>query len=120
VATLHAQAGFGALSDHPDAASRVVQGLIQGILVGTGFIGAGVILRDQSSGKVHGLTTAAAVWVTAGVGIVCGLGDWFAAGVAVPLVLLVLTFGGWLERRFHRLLRGAPARDAPPPPRGDG
>jgi putative Mg2+ transporter-C (MgtC) family protein len=112
VATLHAQVGAGRLSDHPDAASRVVQGVIQGILVGIGFIGAGVILHDQSRRRVHGLTTAAAVWVTAGIGIVCGLGDWPVVLIAVPLVLAVLVFGGWVERTFHRLVRGAP-EDAP-------
>lgn len=112
VATLHAQVGSGRLSDDPDAASRIVQGLIQGILAGIGFIGAGVILRDQSSHKVHGLTTAAAVWVTAGIGIVCGLGDWVVVVIALPLVLAILLVGGWIERRFHRLVKGAP-EDAP-------
>jgi putative Mg2+ transporter-C (MgtC) family protein len=112
VATLHAQVGTGRLSDHPDAASRVVQGLIQGILAGIGFIGAGVILHDRSKRRVHGLTTAASVWVTAGIGIVCGLGDWVVVVVALPLVLAVLCFGGWTERAFHRLVKGAP-EDAP-------
>ena len=47
------------LNDHPDALSRVVQGLIQGIMGGISFIGAGVILRDARSRTVEGLTTAA-------------------------------------------------------------
>src|SRR5688500_1713477 len=45
-----------------DAVSRV----IQGVLTGIGFLGAGVIFRGQSPDQVEGLTTAAAVWLTAG------------------------------------------------------
>jgi hypothetical protein len=56
---------FGQLSENPDALSRVVQGVIQGVLTGVGFICAGVILRDRQGFTVHGLTTAATVWVTA-------------------------------------------------------
>jgi putative Mg2+ transporter-C (MgtC) family protein len=115
VAALDAQIGAGRLSDHPDAASRVVQGVIQGILSGIGFIGAGVILHDQSRRRVRGLTTAAAVWVTAGIGIVCGLGAWSVVGIAMALVLAVLVFGGWAERTFQRLVKGAP-EDPPDQP----
>jgi hypothetical protein len=46
---------------NPDALSRVVQGIIQGIMAGISFIGAGVILRDAKAGTVEGLTTAATV-----------------------------------------------------------
>ena len=53
---------------HVDAMSRV----IQGIMTGVGFIGAGVIMRGQTDVKVHGLTTAAAVWITAALGVLCG------------------------------------------------
>jgi putative Mg2+ transporter-C (MgtC) family protein len=56
-----------------DALSRVIQGIVAGI----GFLGAGVILRDR--GHIRGVTTAAGVWVTAGVGIACGLGEYLLA-----------------------------------------
>jgi putative Mg2+ transporter-C (MgtC) family protein len=56
-------------ADHPDALSRVVQGVIQGVMGGIGFIGAGVILRDAQTETIKGLTTAATVWVTAALGI---------------------------------------------------
>ena len=65
---------FSFMDNHPDALSRVVQGVIQGIMAGISFIGAGVILRDHKAGEVTGLTTAATVWVTAALGIACGLG----------------------------------------------
>jgi putative Mg2+ transporter-C (MgtC) family protein len=85
-------------ADHPDALSRVVQGAIQGIMAGISFIGAGVILRDRESKTVEGLTTAATVWVTAALGIACGLGAWTIAGVALLLSLGLLLAVGWLER----------------------
>lgn len=86
------------LSDHPDALSRVVQGIIQGIMAGISFIGAGVILRDWESKTVEGLTTAACVWVTAALGIACGLGAWTIVGVALLFALALLVAVGWLER----------------------
>jgi putative Mg2+ transporter-C (MgtC) family protein len=88
------------LSEHPDALSRVVQGLIQGIMAGISFIGAGVILRDLNAKVVHGLTTAATVWVTAALGIACGLGAWRTTGISLVLALLLLAGLGWLERLF--------------------
>src|SRR5262245_22834704 len=47
------------ISEHPDALSRVVQGVVQGIMAGISFIGAGVILRNKKRRTVEGLTTAA-------------------------------------------------------------
>ena len=86
------------LADHPDALSRVVQGAIQGIMAGISFIGAGVILRDREAQTVEGLTTAATVWVTAALGIACGLGAWIIAGIALALSLGLLLGVGWFER----------------------
>jgi putative Mg2+ transporter-C (MgtC) family protein len=80
------------LAAHPDALSRVVQGIIQGILTGVGFIGAGVILRDRQTHTVHGLTTAATVWVTAALGIACALAAWriVLGGVVIAVLVLFL------------------------------
>ena len=49
------------MQSNPDAMSRVVQGIIQGIMGGISFIGAGIILRNAEAGTVEGLTTAATV-----------------------------------------------------------
>lgn len=76
--------------DNKDALSRVVQGLIQGVMAGIGFIGAGVIIRRPEVDLVRGLTTAATVWVTAAIGIACGLGQWIVVGTATVLALIVL------------------------------
>ncbi|HYJ58315.1 MAG TPA: MgtC/SapB family protein [Methyloceanibacter sp.] len=93
LSTIH----FEGLANHPDALSRVVQGIIQGIMAGIGFIGAGVILRDRETQTVKGLTTAATVWVTAALGIACGLAAWTIVGLSVALALFLLVGLGWLE-----------------------
>ena len=49
------------MADNPNAMSRVVQGIVQGVMAGISFIGAGVILRDAKARTVEGLTTAATV-----------------------------------------------------------
>ena len=89
---------FENLVGHPDALSRVVQGVIQGLMAGISFIGAGVILRDPGKQTVEGLTTAATVWVTAALGIACGLAAWKIAATGVVLALVLLAVFGWIER----------------------
>jgi putative Mg2+ transporter-C (MgtC) family protein len=89
---------FENLVAHPDGLSRVVQGVIQGIMAGISFIGAGVILRDPGKRTVDGLTTAATVWVTAALGIACGLAAWKIAATGVGLALFLLVGVGWIER----------------------
>jgi len=86
VATINVQGLF----DNKDALSRVVQGLIQGVMAGIGFIGAGVIIRKPEHDIVRGLTTAATVWVAAALGIACGLGQWLVVGFATLISLIVL------------------------------
>lgn len=88
---------------HPDATSRVVQGIIQGVMTGIGFLGAGVVLVNRSQMRIQGLTTAAAVWVTAALGIACALASWplILAGVSLTLFLLVIVHPveRWLEAK---------------------
>jgi putative Mg2+ transporter-C (MgtC) family protein len=91
----------------PNAVSRVVQG----ILTGVGFLGAGVILRDPM-GHVTGLTTAATIWICAVLGIVCGLGYWWLLGSAAVITLLLLLVGRPIERLAEKLFH----RHASEPP----
>jgi putative Mg2+ transporter-C (MgtC) family protein len=97
--------------------SAAVLRTIQGIMAGIGFLGGGVILRDDSHQSVHGLTTAASVWVVASLGIACGAGQWLTAVMALVLTLSVLIFLGRIEKRcIGWFTRGqAPAE----PPRAD-
>jgi putative Mg2+ transporter-C (MgtC) family protein len=92
-------AGSGPLigADHPDALSRVIQGVVAGI----GFLGGGVILRGATGLQVYHLVTAASLWVTTGVGILCGLGEYLVAGAATLLVLAVLVIGLPVDRRLY-------------------
>jgi putative Mg2+ transporter-C (MgtC) family protein len=72
-----------------DAMSRVIQGLVTGI----GFLGAGTILKISEDKEIHGLTTAAGVWMTAAASVAIGLGQiavGLAAGLMAWMVLAVL------------------------------
>jgi putative Mg2+ transporter-C (MgtC) family protein len=80
----------------------VVQGIIQGVMTGISFIGAGVILRDARTKMVEGLTTAATVWVTAALGVACGLGEWRSVAVAVPVALVLLVIVPWIENALSK------------------
>lgn len=78
-------------------ASRV----IQGVLTGIGFLGAGVIVRRNVGDRIHGLTSAACAWITACLGLACGLAAWPVIAIAVVLVFVLLVFGGPFERLLH-------------------
>lgn len=102
VSTVH----YGNLAEHPDALSRVVQGIIQGVMAGIGFIGAGVILRDTKEKTVKGLTTAATVWVTAALGIACGLAAWQIVVLAVLFAVFLLVGVARIEQAFEKTDEG--------------
>ncbi len=87
------------------ALSRVIQGLVAGI----GFLGAGTILKLGDRVEVHGLTTAASIWVTAAVGVAAGLGHiWLAALASVF---------GWVVlgpvKRLEKSAKAGPPTDGP-------
>lgn len=77
--------------------------VIQGIVMGVGFIGAGVIGRSrergETEGEVQGLTTASGIWTTTAIGIAVGAG-WFVVAVMTTLITLFVTWGlGLLLRK---------------------
>jgi putative Mg2+ transporter-C (MgtC) family protein len=80
-----------------DDVSRVLQGVIAGI----GFLGAGAIIKFAEPGRVLGLTTAASIWATAAIGVACGLGHLATAIFATLLALLILAVLLRLERRVE-------------------
>ena len=61
-----------------------------GVVVGVGFIGAGVILRGAREEEVAGLTTAATIWVTAGIGLAAGAGMYLPSVIATVVILGIL------------------------------
>src|SRR5437763_3735631 len=70
--------------------------MAQGIMTGIGFLGGGVIFKEGLT--VRGLTTAASIWVTASIGILVGIGFWFAALVGTLATLAVLAVFRWIEQ----------------------
>jgi putative Mg2+ transporter-C (MgtC) family protein len=81
--------------------SRVIQGIVTGI----GFLGAGVIVRAGSGFHVQGLTTAACTWLAACFGVTCAVGDWRIVTIGLALAFAILLGGGPLEKMLRRNLR---------------
>jgi putative Mg2+ transporter-C (MgtC) family protein len=88
------------INDDPAATSRVIQGIITGI----GFLGAGVILHPDGGRSVRGLTTAATIWISATLGLACGVAAWPAVAIGTACTLVILVLGGPVERLLHRML----------------
>ena len=78
--------------------SRVIQGIVTGI----GFIGAGTILKLTEQREIEGLTTAAGLWMTAAIGVACGLGALGIAVIATVLMVIVLALQGVEEALNNR------------------
>jgi putative Mg2+ transporter-C (MgtC) family protein len=91
--------------------SRVIQGTVTGI----GFLGAGVILRNEDRGSVYGLTTAAMIWLAAALGLACGAGYWRVSLITAALTLAVLVGGGAVEDVIVRWLSVLTDRKVKPP-----
>jgi len=87
------------VQDDAQSVSRVLQGLITGL----GFLGAGVIIHEQRSKRVHGLTTAASLWACALIGAAFGAGQFALGGLSLGAILLTLAIGGPLERLIARV-----------------
>ena len=88
--------------------------IIEGVVGGIGFLGAGAILREGKS--IAGITTAGSIWLVGAVGVTTAMGSYVLAGLTVALALVILGLVGSLE---HRLLgnqhngNGAPDRKEP-------
>jgi len=87
-------------SPYTDPTSRVIQGIITGV----GFLGAGSIMRNIGEESVRGLTTAASIWLSAAMGIACGLANWPLVVVGGLLGVLVLVITP-VERVIHNRRR---------------
>jgi putative Mg2+ transporter-C (MgtC) family protein len=79
--------------------SRVIQGIVTGI----GFVGAGAILKVADQHEIKGLTTAAGLWMTAALGVAVGLGELGLAVIGTVLTVIVLALEGvevaWRKRQ---------------------
>ncbi|MFN6963735.1 MAG: MgtC/SapB family protein [Pyrinomonadaceae bacterium] len=95
------QSGFGS-----DALSRVIQGIVTGI----GFIGAGTIIKLSEEIDVRGLTTSAGIWMAAAIGVTVGLGAVGLAAIATVFAVAILKLGVTID---NWISRGKPSLDDP-------
>ena len=77
-----------------EAVTRVMQGIVSGI----GFLGAGAILRRDRGDRVEGLTTAAGIWMTAAIGMAAGMGEEMLAVITTVVAMIVFTVLPKLEK----------------------
>ncbi|MEX2498492.1 MAG: MgtC/SapB family protein [Wenzhouxiangellaceae bacterium] len=73
--------------------TRIVEGVIGGI----GFLGAGSII--QSRGAIQGITTGAAIWIAGAIGVACATGDFVLAGLVTGIALVIVVVFGFFEHR---------------------
>lgn len=73
------------------------------VIAGVGFLGAGMIIFQESGQKISGLTTAAGLWVSAGIGIAAGFGFYFLAAFATILSLFIFTVLWFIEKKIKEM-----------------
>ncbi|MFT3732106.1 MAG: MgtC/SapB family protein [Hyphomicrobium sp.] len=98
-----------------DGFSRVAQGVLTGI----GFLGAGVILQHGKIRHVKGLTTAAAIWLTAAIGLLCGIGELKIAAITTVLAIIVLALDFFGSRLWSKFVKATGDQDEFIPRDGD-
>lgn len=91
------------IAGFPGFDAQAVSRVLQGVITGVGFLGAGVIVRSDRSQNIHGLTTAASLWACAILGATFGAGFYEVGACALAAMLLILIIGGPLERLAKRL-----------------
>lgn len=74
--------------------------IVAGVVTGIGFLGAGAIIRAR--GEVYGLTTAATIWLSSGLGLAIGIGYYILAVIASVFILVVLRILGIVERALSK------------------
>lgn len=92
---------IGVAQQSADALPRVIQGIVGGV----GFLGAGAILQESHAPndrdyKIRGLTTAAGIWVAAALGIAAGCGLWLLSFISALLILIILRVFKRIESRL--------------------
>ena len=81
---------------HINSVTRIAAGVVTGV----GFLGAGAIIQDR--GGVHGLTTAATIWLVASIGMACGAGFYAIAVISTFVAIVILIGFGQLEKPLAR------------------
>lgn len=91
---------FVLVTEQSDIDKAGMSRVLQGIVAGVGFLGAGTILKRDSEHQVHGLTTAAGIWLTAAIGVAAGLGREATAVLSALLALVVLWVLPLMQKAF--------------------
>ncbi|MFL4471766.1 MgtC/SapB family protein [Tateyamaria armeniaca] len=89
---------LGTIASDPNVSidpSRLIQGLVGGI----GFLGAGAIISNSSDGRLRGVASGAAIWGVGGIGIACGLGYIAEAVILSVLTFVILTASDLLQKK---------------------
>lgn len=105
-----AAALFVLVPEQESMATADLSRVVQGVVAGVGFLGAGAILKNER-GRVQGLTSAANIWITASLGVAAGLGRAATAVVGTAFALAILVF----VRKAEAYRRRRAAKLAPPP-----
>ena len=95
-------AAFVLVSSSAGVSTEGLSRVIQGIITGIGFIGAGSIFKVSEQHHVRGLTTAASVWMTAAIGVSVGVGAVGIAVLSTILALIILAVVGAVESRAEK------------------
>ena len=108
---------FVLLSQQAGMPSSDLSRVIQGIIAGIGFLGAGTILKGDAEEKVKGLTTAAGIWLTAAIGVAAGMGRESTAVLSTLLALAIFTLiprvVGLVENPEPLVIKPGPREDKP-------
>lgn len=71
--------------------------IVEGVITGIGFLGAGSII--QSRGSIQGITTGAAIWIAGAIGVACATGNFILAGLVTGIALVIVVVLGFFEHR---------------------
>lgn len=93
---------FVLVSQQVGVSSTDMSRVVQGIIAGVGFLGAGTILKGDAEGQVKGLTTAAGIWLTAAIGVAAGLGRETTAVLSTLLALAIFSAIPLVSRLLDR------------------
>jgi putative Mg2+ transporter-C (MgtC) family protein len=89
---------FVLIPQQAGASSEDLSRVLQGLIAGVGFLGAGAIIMGTKQVETRGLTTAAGIWVTAAIGIAAGMGREMTAVLSTLLALFILSVVPWIYR----------------------
>ena len=89
---------FVLIPQHAGASTADLTRVLQGLIAGVGFLGAGAIILGTKQVETQGLTTAAGIWVTAAIGVAAGMGRESTAVLSTLVALFVLSVVPWIVR----------------------